>query len=203
MTVSPTLIFDVGGVLVRHDNELLFDRLAACCVDPTAARPQLNAALHDKSFGRGQLGIDVLHARLVKDYSFAENYAHFLELWSSHFSAEPGMDSVLPALARRYRTVLFSNTNAPHWAHVMANYPVLGAAHAIYVSHELGLVKPDAVSFQRVLGLERCRAQDSIFIDDRADNIGAAGALGIRTVMFTGYVDLLTALRGYGVAVDL
>jgi hypothetical protein len=27
-----------GGVLIRHDNDLLYDRLAACCSNPTAAR---------------------------------------------------------------------------------------------------------------------------------------------------------------------
>jgi glucose-1-phosphatase len=194
-----TFIFDVGGVLIRHDNDLLFDRLAACCKDPSAVRPQLDAAMHDPALGTGRRGVDALHAQLVAEHGFSGTYAHFLQLWSSHFSAEPGMEALLGALASRYRVVLFSNTNAPHWEHIMAHYPVLHHAHALYLSHELGLVKPDPAAFRKVLELERCEARDSVFIDDRAEHTAAAAALGIHAVTFTGRDDLLRNLTSYGI----
>jgi putative hydrolase of the HAD superfamily len=200
-TASPTFIFDVGGVFVRHDNDLLCDRLAASCADPAAARLHLAAALPREDLGTGRIGVDALHARLMAEHGFKETYPHFLELWSSHFSEEPGMEPVVRALARRHRVVLFSNTNAAHWEHVTANYPALGHAHAAYLSHELGLVKPDAASFRRVLELEGCRAEDGIFVDDRAENTAAAAALGIRAVTFTGRDDFLADLKRYGIAV--
>jgi hypothetical protein len=58
-----------------------------------------------------------------------------------------GMEPVVYALTQLHRVVLFSNTNAAHVAHIKANYQVFGHVHAAYLSHELGLVKPDAASF--------------------------------------------------------
>lgn len=199
----PTFIFDLGGVLIRHDNDVLYDRLAACCADPAAARPHLPAWLSDEDIGCGRLSIEALHARLAAEHGFAETYPHFLELWSSHFSAEPGMQQVISALAQRHRVVLFSNTNAAHVAHIRENYRVFDTVHAAYLSHELGLVKPDAASYLKVLQAEERRAEDCIFTDDRAENTAAAAALGIRTITFTGRDDFLTALDRQGIAVEV
>jgi putative hydrolase of the HAD superfamily len=200
---NPTLIFDLGGVLIRHDNELLYDRLAACCADPAAARPHMAGWLSDEDINRGRLSIAALHERLSAEHGFKETYSHFLELWSSHFSAEPGMEEAIRAIARLYRTVLLSNTKAAHVAHIKDNYRVFDHLHAAYLSHELGLAKPDAAAYLKVLQIERRRAEDCIFIDDRAENAEAAAELGLRTITFTGRAALLAALERYGVQVAL
>jgi HAD superfamily hydrolase (TIGR01509 family) len=199
----PTLIFDIGGVLIRHDNDLLYDRLAACCSNPTAARTHLPICLIDAEIGSGRLSIEDLHARLAADHGFYATYAHFLELWSSHFSEEPGMEPVVYALTQRHRVVLFSNTNAAHVAHIKANYRVFGHVHAAYLSHELGLVKPDAASFLKLLEIEGLPPEDCIFIDDSAENTAAAAALGMRTVTFTGRDAFLAELDRYSVTFEL
>jgi glucose-1-phosphatase len=198
-----TIIFDLGGVLVRHDNDLLYDRLAARCAGPAAARPQIAASLHDERIGTGEVGVDALYARLQAEQGFKDSYSDFLGLWSSHFSEEPGMEPVVRAIAERHRTVLFSNTNAPHIDHIKENYPVYGHLHAAYLSYQLGLVKPHAVSYRRVLELEGREPQDCIFIDDRAENTAAAAALGIKTVTFTGRDAFLAEMAGHGVAIEI
>jgi HAD superfamily hydrolase (TIGR01509 family) len=196
---APTLIFDVGGVFVRHDNGLLYDRLAAYCDDPLTAREQLADGVHDRIVGTGRMSIAELHRRLVEEYGLSARYDAFLEIWSSHFSEEPDMEPVLRALAARYRTVFFSNTNAAHWAHVTAHYPALAHGHHAYLSHELGLAKPDPASFQRVLDLEDCRPADAIFIDDRAENVDAAVALGMDGIVFTDAASFRQALTKRGI----
>lgn len=202
VSTPPTFIFDVGGVLVRHDNELLYDRLAARCADPFAARPKLAAGVHDEIIGTGGLSVADLHGRLVFEHGLSVPYDTFLGIWSSHFSPEPDMEPVIRALAQRYRVVLFSNTNAAHWAHVTAYYPLLALAHHAYLSYELGLTKPDPASFRRVLELEGCPPGDAIMIDDRADNIAAAAALGLDGIIFTAAAPFRTALADRGIALD-
>jgi HAD superfamily hydrolase (TIGR01509 family) len=198
---SPLLIFDLGGVLVRHNNDLLYDWLAERCAVPAAARKDIAARLDDKDIGTGRLTIDALHTRLVGELGFKGSFAEFLELWSSHFSEEPGMEKVVKSLAGRHRTVIFSNTNAPHIAHIEARYPVYRHAHAAYLSYELGLVKPDPPAFLKVLELEDCEPQDCIFIDDRPENTAAAEMLGMTTVTFTGQEAFLAAIAAHGLAV--
>jgi FMN phosphatase YigB (HAD superfamily) len=196
----PTFIFDLGGVLVRHDNEVLYDRLAACCADAVEARPKVEAWLCDERIGTGRLEIHTLYRHLRNSLGLRASYPYFLDLWSSHFSEEPGMEAVVERLARHHRMVLFSNTNAPHIEHIRATYPVVARFHATYLSYEIGLVKPHAGSFLHVMELERRKPGDCIFIDDRPDNTGAARALGMHTVTFTGPDDLAVALERYGVA---
>ncbi|HEV2678069.1 MAG TPA: HAD-IA family hydrolase [Aliidongia sp.] len=200
---KPVFILDVGGVLVRHDNGLLYDRLAARCADPFAARQKLVDAVHDEIIGTGHLSVFELHARLVFDYDFSATYEAFLGIWSSHFSEEPDMEPVVRALARRHRVVLFSNTNAAHWAHVTAYYPTLAHSHHAYLSYELGLIKPDPASFRRVLELEDCRPDEVVFVDDRADNVAAAQALGMDAITFTAAAPFRAALADRGITLDL
>jgi HAD superfamily hydrolase (TIGR01509 family) len=199
---DPAIIFDLGGVLVRHDNDLLFDRLAACCPDPAAARPHMETWLHAADVGTGRLGVEELHGRLAAEHGLNASYPRFLDLWSSHFSPEPGMEPLVRKLAERYRVVIFSNTNAAHIDHIRVAYPAYGHAHKAYLSYELGLVKPDAASYRRVLELERRAPEDCVFIDDRADNTAAAAALGMKTVTFTGANSFKAAMAGHGVRIE-
>src|ERR1700730_4346312 len=105
-------------------------------------------------------------------------------------------------LTQLHRVVLFSNTNAAHVAHIKANYQVFGHVHAAYLSHELGLVKPDAASFLKLLEIEGLPPVDCIFLDDRAENPAAAAALGMRTVTFSGRDAFLADLDRYGVTLE-
>jgi HAD superfamily hydrolase (TIGR01509 family) len=198
---APTLIFDLGGVLVRHDNDALYDRLAACCKDIAAARPKIESWLGDEQIGTGKLHIHTLYTQMKDVLGLRASYPYFLELWSSHFSEEPGMDGLVERLARRHRTILFSNTNAPHIEHIAATYPVYGRFHATYLSYELGLVKPATAAYERVLELEGRTAPDCIFIDDRPENTRAASELGMSAVTFTGRDDFVAALERHGIAV--
>jgi putative hydrolase of the HAD superfamily len=198
---APTLIFDLGGVLVRHDNDALHDRLAACCADAQEARPKIVAWLADERIGTGHLRIETLHKHMKDVLGFKASYSYFLDLWSSHFSEEPGMEALVERLAKRHRTVLFSNTNAPHIAHIRETYPVYGRFHATYLSYEIGLVKPHATSYLRVLELECREPENCIFIDDRPENTEAARLLGIKTVTYTDRDHFVTALTRHGVAI--
>ena len=155
-------------------------------------------------FGRSseKLASEIAQLELAADHGFYETYAHFLEIWSSHFSEEPGMEPVVYALTQLHRVVLFSNTNTAHVAHIKANYQVFGHVHAAYLSHELGLVKPDAASFLKLLEIEGLSPEDCIFIDDRAENTAAAAALGMRTVTFAGRDAFLADLDRYGVTLE-
>ncbi|GGF40833.1 hypothetical protein GCM10011611_54080 [Aliidongia dinghuensis] len=199
---TPIFILDVGGVLLRHDNEILYDRLAARCADPFAARSQLAASVHDQVIGSGHMSVADLHGTLVAEYGLAATYDAFLVLWSSHFSAMPEMEPVMRALTARHRVVLFSNTNAAHWAHVTAYYPILSYARCAYLSFELGLVKPDPTAYRRVLTLEQCAAEDVVFVDDRAENVAAATALGMDGIVFTDAMTFGAALADRGIRLD-
>ena len=84
-----------------------------------------------------------------------------------------------------HRCVLGSNTFAPHISVVrnMEDKPLSHLDH-LYLSHEMGIAKPDVEFFDYILREEGVRPEDTVFVDDRIDNINAASSIGIKTLLY-------------------
>jgi glucose-1-phosphatase len=94
--------------------------------------------------------------------------------------------SLLKDLKSTYNLYLLSNTNEIHlnWVrrdlkrnHQIIDFEKLFFIKAYY-SHELRMRKPDAEIFDFVIADAGIKAEETLFIDDNADNIKAARALG-------------------------
>jgi len=60
----------------------------------------------------------------------------------------------------------------------------LAAEDKIFVSYELGLLKPDKAIYQSVLAKLNVKPEEVIFIDDKRENVEAAKSLGINGIVF-------------------
>ena len=89
-------------------------------------------------------------------------------------------------------------SNAPHdLAEEVGRCAVLTKIFSLLLfSAELRLTKPSAEIFDVALSLAESTPEDTLFIDDREENLRAADALGIRTHHFTTAEGLDTLLRG-------
>lgn len=183
-------MFDLGGVIVAHDNALLFRRIAGRCT-----RPDHAATIHRlgqvPGYGTGALPITHLHAALVQEAGYQGDWACFLQDWSCHFAVDPRMLRLVQQLAAACRVVLFSNTNFEHWDYL--DRTTNGALRQLeaYLSHELGMMKPDPAAFTEVVRRAGLDAATTVFIDDVAANVEGARIAGLIGVHFTGE----TALR--------
>ncbi len=200
--LGPTrlIIFDVGNVLIRHDNALLVRRLAARCARPALARKMLDDLIIGSRFLSERDGrVDLLYRELAGRYGFSLGRDGFEQVFCSHFSPAPGMEDLLRDLSVAHRLVVLSNTNRVHWNHWIAHYPIMQIPHARYASHELGAAKPDRACYRRVLEQEGYAGQTAVFIDDQPKNTAAAAQFGMATVTFTGRAALAKSLRGMGI----
>ena len=68
----------------------------------------------------------------------------------------------------------------------------------IVVSGEAKFLKPDPAIYYLALDRFRLRPQDSLFVDDRAINVEAAEAVGMRAHLFTTAEDLRSRLKSEG-----
>lgn len=66
----------------------------------------------------------------------------------------------------------------------------------LFISAELGLVKPDPLLYERVTGELGVTPGEIAFIDDRADNVAAATAFGWQAHLWVDDADSLAWLRG-------
>jgi len=80
--------------------------------------------------------------------------------------------------------------------------PLLAGA---VISGEVGVRKPDRGIYERLLGATRAKRTELLFVDDRAQNVAGAAAVGIQAVQFTaayGFEQLAADLFGSGQRAD-
>ncbi len=193
--VFAALVFDLGGVIVPHDNDLLYRRLAAGC--RTGADAEAVAALvRDPRYERGELPIAHLHERLARDAGYAPGWESFVADWSCHFGLDAAMLDYVERLAARRRVLLFSNTNREHWEHLVRLTDGRLARFEAYLSHEIGDAKPSLASFRQVAARAGIDPARSLFVDDRPENVAAARQAGFNAEIFTGREALERLLAG-------
>ena len=192
------LVFDLGGVIVPHDNDALYGRLASrCAVDNALER--ILAEPPDDRVGTGELAIPALHRHFVEELGYDGAWEQFAEDFCCHLGLDRSMLDFVGQLARSNRVMLFSNTNQVHWEHVdRLSGGALGQLEA-YLSHEIGAVKPDPGAFALVAARAGIAPARALFIDDRMDNVEAARRAGYQAEPFTDQAALERLLRSRGV----
>ncbi len=89
------------------------------------------------------------------------------------------------ASENHYKLILLSNTNTLHINWVKNHVPFYeifkNCFDAFYLSHEIGLRKPDEAIFEFVLKENHLMADECLFIDDTKEHIQVASQLGIHT----------------------
>lgn len=93
----------------------------------------------------------------------------------------------LENLAKKYPVYLLSNTDATHIHHVMSTYPkdlierFFDCFTKVFYSFEMHQRKPDTEIYQTVLQQINVQASETLFVDDKLENIESAQNLGIQT----------------------
>ena len=116
----------------------------------------------------------------------------------------PERVELLKKLRENYRLFLLSNTSSIHITQVNK---ILEATTGIeklddlfekvYYSYDMGLMKPDPAIYLQVLKEQGLEAEETLFLDDNADNIAAASKLGIDTIHVQKPVTILDYLKDY------
>jgi putative hydrolase of the HAD superfamily len=81
--------------------------------------------------------------------------------------------------------------------------PWFGDFDYVCFSAEVHLAKPDAAIFHACLKVVRSRPEECLFIDDRAENVKAARALGLQALKFESVEELAVAVRPFDLPAPL
>lgn len=194
------VVFDLGGVLIRWDPELLYRRLIP---DPAERRWFLTEVCSpawnlDQDRGRPWAeGIALLTARFPDQ---ATRIRAYRECWEEMVpGALEGTVALLECLhARGVPLYALTNFHADTLALCRARFAFFTCFKGMLVSGEEGLVKPEAAFYRRLLDRHDLEAERCLFIDDVPANIEAARALGFQTHRFTAPEALGSDLENLG-----
>jgi FMN hydrolase / 5-amino-6-(5-phospho-D-ribitylamino)uracil phosphatase len=110
----------------------------------------------------------------------------------------PGIAALLDDTDGRIARYLASNY--PVWVEeVAARFGLDERLDAVLASHHLGVRKPEAAFYERLLDRIGHEPSACLFVDDREDNCAAAEAAGMRAHHFTGADGLRARLVAEGV----
>jgi putative hydrolase of the HAD superfamily len=194
------LLLDLGNVLVFHDNELLFERLAqAFGTTRTEMAARLDGGLWDR-VNRGQLPGDALRRELVARLGREVEPTDFFALWNCHFRVHHPMVAAVERLVGRVRLVLLSNTHDQHVAFLRPQLPVLERFEGLVLSCEVGLLKPEPGIYRRALEVAGVAPGEAAFFDDVPRYAEGATALGLHGRVFTSVEAFEADLAALGLA---
>jgi HAD superfamily hydrolase (TIGR01509 family) len=95
--------------------------------------------------------------------------------------------------------LVLSNTNADHVPAFRAVCPAMALFDQVYYSHEIHARKPNPRAYRHVTADWGVDPAACIFVDDRADNIEAAEALGMTGILAEGTASIRAELLKRGV----
>ena len=189
--MSPRVVaFDLGGVVVDVDHGVLAGLGPRARVEEAL----FGDARHD-ALTVGALDAEAFVAAAAA--ALDEDVDVVARRWREVVRFADGGLSLLETTARVCPVAVWSNTDPLHWGELG---PALEAiAVDVAPSFRLGAMKPADHYFTRALARLGVDPGEVLFLDDRADNVAAARAIGIDAVVVVGVAAAREALRQRGV----
>jgi putative hydrolase of the HAD superfamily len=189
-----TVVFDVGGVIVRwQPNELMRSCFPHHATDDASADTvkaqvfQTFARDADWSaFDRGMVEPDALADRIAARTGLPrESIAALIDAIPDHLQPMPESVALIERTrAAGHRLVLLSNMPRPYAAHLEDTHKCFAWFEHRAWSGRLGFMKPQRRIFDHVQSTLDLDLQHAIFIDDHQGNIDAAQGFGWNALRF-------------------
>lgn len=106
--------------------------------------------------------------RIIREYDYSKEWLHTLK-------------------ERGYRIYILSNYGATPYQYAREHFTYFDEADGIVISSDVKMVKPEPGIYQYLLEHFQLNPEETVFIDDRKDNIQAAATFGIHGIVFQNY----------------
>ena len=192
------VIFDLGGVLIHIDYAATiraFEILGHGDFHTMYSQAQQSGLFDELETGKisGQRFVNELLPYLKVGTSPNKVVA----AWNAMIGSVPKERiRLLQKVREKYPVFLLSNTNELHMQAVERSWneacdqPMSDCFNHIYLSHEIGMRKPNADIFEFVCRENNLIPAETLFIDDTLQHIEGAQACGLQTVHLTDFEQL-------------
>jgi putative hydrolase of the HAD superfamily len=180
------ILFDLGKVLVNFDFRRAYAQLEPLCgYEMAEIRRRLAATGLVERLETGLIEPRDFVPPVCEALGIPADYDGFRRIFNCIFDETLIPEELLERLAKRYRMVLVSNTNAMHFEILRQNYGhMLRHFHRLILSHEVRAMKPNPAIYQAAVEAAGCRPEECFYTDDIAVFVEAARNLGIDAVLF-------------------
>lgn len=206
MSGIKAILFDLGNVLVDFDFKPAVERISGFCGKGSdeILKFFFNSQITN-AFEKGELSSEEFYRQVKDKLHLKLGYESFVPVWNEvfFFSAKNRtVYHIANCLKSKYRIGLLSNTNILHYGYIKNNFPVFNVFEKIFLSFEIGSLKPEAGIYQKVIKDLGVLPEDIFYTDDRQDLVNSAAALGIKSFVFTTPGQLINDLASQNVALE-
>ena len=203
-----TLVFDLGGVVVRWEPLALVRHwLPQAAHDDASAKAVASAIFQSLAPGddwalydRGHIEPDALAARIAARTGFpVPTLQALIAAVPEHIQPMPASVALLEKLrAAGHRLALLSNMPRPNAAYLDAKHACFAWFEAKVYSGRVGLMKPERAMFDHARDALALDLETALFIDDHPANVDAARGLGWQALRFESAAQCEAELRRDG-----
>lgn len=177
------VFFDLGNVLVDFDWNEVFANLRPYLQSPdTVQMEKIFSHAYRYDYETGRIGTNPFFEWLKKELTFEGTTERLIRLWSDIFTPMNERIHLLPELKSRYHLGMISNTCEVHFEWLYARHDFFQWFEHITLSYQVGCMKPHPEIYHHATQTMRVKPEESLFIDDIAENIEGAKRLGWNTL---------------------
>lgn len=203
MSEIKVVLFDLGKVLVDFDHLRAAERISSFCKrTPLQIYNLFFESQVTIDFEAGKISPQNFYLKVKEMLDLDLSFNSFIPIWNDIFFLSPKNRSVyrlINILRANYETALLSNINTLHYEYLKEKFPVFGVFDKIFLSFEMGLIKPDKEIYKKVIGELKVRAQEIFYTDDRQELVESAASLGIKAKIFVNFAQLMSDLEEAGI----
>jgi putative hydrolase of the HAD superfamily len=191
------IVFDLGQVIVPFNYQPFIDKINQIqngLGNQFVEKYNTNYTIH-REFEKGKISENDFISKMLEYLDYKIDGETFCTYWSDIFSLDKDVISLLPFLKQKYKLYLVSNTNSIHKKYGYQNYEFLELFDKLFLSHEVGFIKPEKEIYQAVEKESGFPSGEHIFIDDILEYVDAAKQLGWDGIQFKGNEDLVNNFK--------
>ena len=114
--------------------------------------------------------------KIITEYEYSKEWLHSLK-------------------ERGYHIYILSNYGKTPFQYAKEHFSYFGEADGMVISSEVKMVKPEPGIYKYLLDTYELRPEETVFIDDRKDNIDMAKSFGMKGIVFENYQQGKTELE--------
>ena len=196
------IFFDLGNILVGlrsgHKLRSLADQ-SGHPVEIFCEKIWSHPWAHD--YERGKYSCTDFFNHLAGELKLPHSIADLREAFCDIFHPLPERVALARALAAQYPLALISNTCASHIEYLEANFDFFPLFQPRIYSHEVGSRKPHPKIYEVAIKHSGANPEQSLFIDDLAENLTTPFQMGWHTLHLPPGTDLRPALQRFDIRI--
>lgn len=181
-------LFDLGRVLVELDGPPIKSEWLSAPISDAESWRRWGASRYVEAFESGKISVAQFTQGICKEQQLVispDAFKRAFTAWPK--GLYPGVDGLLQSLKDEYALAFYSNTSELHVPRLVSEMGLGQYFDYAFASCEIGHFKPAKAGFQFVLDQVAVPAGRILFIDDNAQNVLAAQAVGMNAEQAEGF----------------